>query len=158
MFRSIPANGPNSPPASWRATVKKLSGLVPQICAISGCSAGVWMKRRLIDGRALVIIPSTQVNSVKKRWGAPARATICRKTVSVTSSIGARVKIGLVSCCQIFVITGELYPTATGRRRAAGSAVLDIPRTGMYSAAMYSAMWIHRCRATERESWKSARI
>jgi hypothetical protein len=47
-------------------------------------------------------IPPTSVNSVKKTVGFPYRAITCLSTVSVTSSIGARIKMGFSNVCQKF--------------------------------------------------------
>src|SRR5579864_444750 len=45
-------------------------------------------------------MPSTLVNSVKKTAGFPHRAITCLSTVSVTSSIGASIKMGLCNSFQ----------------------------------------------------------
>src|SRR2546423_12476976 len=86
------------------AALKKFSGRVPHIWATKGRSASVYRSRWVTCRSPFENIPSTLVNSVKKTAGLPHRAITCLSTVSVTSSIGARIKIGLFNSFQKFFI------------------------------------------------------
>ena len=99
IFRSMP-----SKPMliSFFAALKKFSGRVPHIWATKGRSASVYRSRWVTSHSPFENIPSTLVNSVKKTAGLPHRAITCLSTVSVTSSIGARIKIGLFNSFQKF--------------------------------------------------------
>ena len=101
IFRSMPSK-PMS--ISFFAALKKFSGRVPHIWATKGRSASVYRSRWVTCRSPFENIPSTLVNSVKKTAGLPHRAITCLSTVSVTSSIGARIKIGLFNSFQKFFI------------------------------------------------------
>nr|AAL26676.1 unknown [Staphylococcus aureus] len=53
---------------------------------------------------------SVFVNSVKNTSGLAASLTTCRKTISVTSSIGAKIKNGRGNSLQKFSFIIYLYP------------------------------------------------
>src|SRR5258707_14340481 len=87
---------------SFDASLKKYSGRVPHSLATKGRSCSVYRSRWVTCRTTLENIPSTLVNSVKKTAGLPHREITCLSTVSVTSSIGARIKIGLFNSFQNF--------------------------------------------------------
>src|SRR5258708_18028718 len=99
IFRSMPSK-PIS--INFFAALKKFSGRVPHIWATKGRSASVYRSLWVTGRSPFENIPSTLVNSVKKTAGLPHRAITCLSTVSVTSSIGARIKIGLFNSFQKF--------------------------------------------------------
>ena len=113
MLRSTPAKLTSSGRSSSRANVPSA------ICShtarkFSGCSPHSWAmtlpswatKRSFLSKftRPGLISPSTFTNSVKNRSGGAQSATVCRNTVSVTSSIGAKIKIGPCEVGDVSVI------------------------------------------------------
>src|SRR5258708_6599045 len=66
-----------------------------------------------------LISPSTFTNSVKDRSGGAQSDTTCRKTVSVTSSIGASTKNGRVKLCKTIclIILYIIQPVAMSMSR-----------------------------------------
>ena len=90
--------------SAWQVS-EKCSGFLPHIWAIIGESVGAISRRSKALARPFSeAYDETLVNSVKKRSGRPACAIIWRNMMSVTPSIGARIKNGLGSSCQIFII------------------------------------------------------
>src|SRR5438132_11294084 len=84
------------------AALHKFSVRVPHIMDTKGRLASVYRSRWVTSLSPFENIPSTLVNSVKKTAGLPHRAITCLSTVSVTSSIGARIKTGLFNSFQKF--------------------------------------------------------
>src|SRR5205807_492780 len=103
---------------SFIAALKKFSGRVPHIWATKGRSASVYRSRWLTCCSPFENIPSTLVNSVKKTAGLPHRAIICLSTVSVTSSIGARIKTGFFKWFQKFFMLKIVHADCTYGKRA----------------------------------------
>ena len=100
------------------AQIAKCSGFLPQIWAIIGESEGAILRRsRAFQRPFSEAYEETLVNSVKNKSGRPALAITWRKEMSVTPSIGASIKKGVLRSCQIMNIFYHIILTEVNRRR-----------------------------------------